>query len=163
MDPPIRRRGNGAIQPDGKRNLQLVNRAVYRDLVSVPSERDVLERRAGDVARIEIVADVPDIGVDNARLYLKDKRLRIIERGVDALLRPSQLSVEPSNVDAEIRPFSQHEVVGVYPGRVRSTGCGDGLAGGGGRCLRRRPVVSCSGIPGKAGHKYQNHDGTAGQ
>jgi hypothetical protein len=28
--------------------------------------------------------------------------------------------------------------------------------------LWRRPAMSDSGIPGKTGHQYQNHEGTAG-
>ena len=146
--------------------MKLVNRAVYRYLASVAGKRYVLERRAGDVARIQEVADVADICVDDAPLHLKHERVRLVERRVDALFRPYHLSIEPANVDAEIRPFSQHEVVGIYPRRrgvIRSIGRGSGLAGISARCLRRRPAMSNSGIPGEAAHKYQNDNRTSGQ
>ncbi len=111
VDAAIRRRRDCSIQSDGKRNMQLVNGAVQRNLVPVSRERDIGERRTCDRAGIEVVADVADIRVDDASLHLKNEGLRLVERRIDVLFCPPHLSIQPANIDTEIGPLAQHQVV----------------------------------------------------
>src|ERR1700733_6261777 len=163
-DPPIGRGGNRAVQPDGQRNVQLVNRPVQGYLAAVPGDRNVLERRAWYGARVEEVADVADVRVDDSLLHLKNERLRLVEGGNDVFPGPHQLPLEPTNVDAEVRSLSQDEVVSIDPCRrwivFTASGLG-GLAAAGGRGLRGRLFIFDFGVPDNAGHKHHGYNGSA--
>src|SRR5580700_10789289 len=116
MDTAIRRRGECSIQSDGKRNMQLVNGAVHRDLVPISRERDVCKRRTCNRTGVEVVADVADVGVNDASLDLKNEGLWLIERRVDVLVGPPHLSIQPANVNAKIWSLPQHQVVRINAG-----------------------------------------------
>src|ERR1700722_1239331 len=109
VDTAIRRRRDCSIQSDGKRNMQLVNRAVQGYLVPTSRERDIGERRTCDRAGVEVVGGVAVVRVDEASLHLKNEGLWLIKRGIDVLFCPPHLSIQPANVDAEIGSLAQHQ------------------------------------------------------
>src|SRR5580704_1896926 len=97
VDAAARRRREGSIQSDGKRNMKLVNGAVNRDLVPISRERDVCKRRTCNRTTVEVVADVADVGVNDASLHLKNERLRVIKRWIHVLVCSPHLSIQPAN------------------------------------------------------------------
>ena len=102
----------GADDLNGKGD-DLVNRPAQLELVAFGLKRHVLERCIGRRADVQIVADVPNIRVDDALLNLQDEGLWIIKGWIEPRVRANQLSTNPSNVDTEVRAFAQEQIVRV--------------------------------------------------
>lgn len=115
LDPTIWSGREGADELNGKRN-DLVYGAVQLELVAFGLNRDVLERGIGRRAGVQVVADVPYIGVDDAFLNLKDERLWVIERRIDLPAGANHLSTNPADVDMEVGALAQEQIVRVDQG-----------------------------------------------
>ena len=102
----------GADDLNGKGD-DLVNGPPQLELVAFGLKRHVLERCIGRRAAVQVVADVPNIRVDDALLNLQDEGLWIIKGWIEPRVRANQLSTNPSNVDTEVRAFAQEQIVRV--------------------------------------------------
>jgi hypothetical protein len=133
---------------NGKRK-DLVYGAVQLELVALGLKRDVLERGIGWRAGVEVVADVAYVGVDDAFLDLKNEGLWVVEGRVDLPAGANHLSTNPADVDAEVGPLAEKQIVRVDQGGGEvisggSVGCVNGLesrdrrGGWGSGCLRSR-------------------------
>ena len=128
LDPTIRSGREGADELDGKRN-DLVYGAVQLELVAFGLNRDVLERGVGRRTGVQVVTDVPYIGVDDPFLNLNDEGLWVIERRIDLSAGTNHLSTNPADVDTEVRAFAQEQIVHV------DQGGGEIISGGSAGCV----------------------------
>jgi hypothetical protein len=101
--------GEGPNELNGKRK-DLVYGAVQLELIAFGLNRDVLERGIGRRAGVQIVADVPYVGVDDPFLNLKDEGLWVIEGRIDLPAGANHLSTNPADVDTEVRAFAQEQI-----------------------------------------------------
>src|ERR1700730_12354812 len=160
-------RSEGADKLDGKRK-DLVYGAVQLELVALGLNRDVLERGIGRRAGVKVVADVPDIDVDDAFLDLKNEGLWVVEGRADLPAGANHLSTNPADVDAEVGAFAEEQIVRVDQGggdviSGGSVGCADGAESRdrrgwrGSECLRPRipeePAEAEDGACGRGGDK----------
>src|ERR1700730_17643954 len=99
VDAAIRRGRECSIQSDRKRNMQLENGAVQRNLASISRKRNIREGRTCDRTGVEVVANVTDVRVDDASLHLKNEGLWLIKRRIDVLVCAPHLSAQPANID----------------------------------------------------------------
>jgi len=95
-----------SIQSDGQRNMQLVNGAVRRNLVSIPRDGMFV---TGELRphRCEVVAYVANVAWMMPSLHFNNERLRLIKRGVD-ILQSAAFSIQPANVDRKSGPLRRH-------------------------------------------------------
>ena len=150
---------------NGKRK-DLVYGAAQLELVALRLNRDVLERGVGRRTGIQVVADVPYVGVDDAFLDLKNEGFWIVEGRVDLPAGANHLSTNPADVDAEVGAFAEEQIVRVDQGGGEvisrgSVGCADGAESPdrrgwpGSGCLRLRmpeePVEAEDGNRGSRG------------
>src|ERR1700730_9182576 len=110
LNSAIRDSGDGAGQSLGEWN-ELVQSPAELDLISVPGNRDVLQRRARHCTRVEEVADVSDVRANNPCFDVQKKRFGIVEGRIDVAASTDHLSLEPADVDAEVLAFSQHQIM----------------------------------------------------
>jgi len=130
LDPTIWSGREGTREFDGKRN-DLVYGAVQLELIAFGLNRDVLERGVGRRTGVQIVADVPYIGVNDTFLNLKDEGVWVIEGRIDLPAGANHLSTNPADVDTEVGAFAQEQIVRVDQGGGEvisggSAGCVDG-------------------------------------
>lgn len=100
----------GADDLNGKGD-DLVNGSAQLELVAFGLKRHILQGCIGRRADVQIVADVPNIRVDDALLNPQDEGLGIIKGWIEPRVRANQLSANPSNVDTEVRAFAQEQIV----------------------------------------------------
>ena len=142
--------------------------AVQLELVAIRLDRNVLEWGIGRSACVEVVADVSNIGVDNALLDLKDEGVRVVKRGIDLPAGTDHLPTNPADIDAEVGAFAKEQIVRVDQGGGEvisggSVGCADGAESRerrgwrGSECLRPRipeePAEAEDGDCGSGGDK----------
>src|SRR5665213_1867710 len=103
------RRGKCADQLNGKRN-DLGDGAVQLDLVAVGLDRYVLEGRVRQRTGVQVVADVPDVGVNDSFLDLKDEGVRVIEGRILLRMGAFHQPANPKDVDTEVGAFAQQYI-----------------------------------------------------
>src|SRR5580704_4228557 len=84
--------------------------AADSELISLSRHGDLLERRSRH-ARVQEGANVTEIRVNDSLLNEEYKRLWIIKRRLIILSSAQHLTANPTDVDAKIRPFTQHQVM----------------------------------------------------
>ena len=104
-----------ADELNGKRN-NLVYDSVQLELIPVGLNRDLFERCIGRSAGVKVVTDITYIGADEAFLNLQDKRFRVIEGRIDLPMGANHLSTNPANIDAEVRAFTQQQIMRIHQG-----------------------------------------------
>jgi len=129
-DPTIRSWREGADELDGKWN-DLVYGAVQLELVAFGLNRDVLERGVGRRTNVQVVTDVPYIGVDDTFLNLNDEGLWVIEGWIDLSAGANHLSTNPADIDTEVWAFTQEQIMRVDQGggEIISRGSADCIDG----------------------------------
>jgi hypothetical protein len=128
--------GERASELNGK-GKDFMNGAVQLELVAFRLDRDVLERCVGWKACVEIVADVSDIGVDDAFLDFKDEGVRVIEGRIDLLAGAEHFPANPPDIDAEGGAFAQEQIVRIDLGGSMIIGGGASYRWRAGKCSGR--------------------------
>jgi hypothetical protein len=107
------------------------------------------------------MADIANVGSNNPGLNVEVKRIRMIEGRVYIEASAREMSIQPFYVDAEVRSFSEQQIMGVNSGSraVHTSGRSDGSPryAFGRRCVSLRLVPAIRPIP-----EQQNHDNQHG-
>lgn len=115
MDAAIGGGRDGGEQVDGQGDVELVDGAGEVELVALAADENVFQGEAGGVG-VEEVADVAEVGVDDALLDEQEEGVGIVEGGVGFAFGAQELAGDPGDVDAELRAFAEKQVVGVDSG-----------------------------------------------
>src|SRR5260370_24312309 len=89
--------------------------------------RNVFKRGVRRSTRVQVIADGPDVDADYTLLDLEDEGLGVVEGRIDLPAGTEHLPANPANIDAEIGPLAQEQIM-----RIQECGCE--VVGGGAGC-----------------------------